>query len=132
MKLHYLIFGAIASFICSCSKSIEDSHFYDEGVSLELAQHRKATIHELKYNLGFVIPAEKNQDIRGIDTICFQLDKAQEVVLDFRENPEKIKTVQINGNEVDCKIEKEHIILPERHMLQGQNQVIINLWNNQT
>ena len=126
MKLHYLIFGAIASFICSCSKSIEDSHFYDEGVSLELAQHRKATIHELKYNLGFVIPAEKNQDIRGIDTICFQLDKAQEVVLDFHENPEKIKTVQINGNEVDCKIEKEHIILPERHMLQGQNQVIIN------
>ena len=126
MKLQNIILGVVVLFLCSCSKTTEDSRFYDEGVSWELARHRKATIQDLKYNLRFKIPADKEQDIQGLDTICFQLKEAQEVVLDFREDPQKIKTVQINGKEVDCNIEKEHIILPEEHLQQGQNQIIID------
>jgi aminopeptidase N len=125
MKLQNIILGVVVLFLCSCSKTTEDSRFYDEGVSWDLARHRKATIQDLKYNLRFKIPADKEQDIQGLDTICFQLKEAQEVVLDFREDPQKIKTVQINGKVVDCKIEKEHSILPEEHLQQGQNQIVI-------
>lgn len=97
MKLQNIILGVVVLFLCSCSKTKEDSGFYDEGVSWELARHRKATIQDLKYNLRFKIPADKEQDIQGLDTICFQLKEAQEVVLDFREIPKRLKLYKSTG-----------------------------------
>ena len=59
----------------------EQGHLYDEGVSMELAQKRKATIKGLVYDLHFAIPDSIGQAVDGRVAISFALDEADEVVV---------------------------------------------------
>ena len=77
--------------LCSCQQTTSNPRFYDEGVSQELATLRKQEIKELKYKLYFSIPEQKSVPVNGEITIEFNLDAPQEIILDFREKPEKIK-----------------------------------------
>ena len=70
---------------------------YEEGISLELAQLRKQEIKELKYGLSFSIPKQKQEAVEGEARISFLLQRPQEIILDFRENADKIKGVSVNG-----------------------------------
>ena len=76
--------------LCSCQQTTSNPRFYDEGVSQELATLRKQEIKELKYKLYFSIPEQKSVPVNGEITIEFNLDAPQEIILDFREKPEKI------------------------------------------
>lgn len=120
---------AILIFMCfllnSCHHRTGDSHFYDAGISQELAKWRKQEVKELKYNLHFTIPKEKPVAIKGEISIRFCLDAPQEVILDFREEAQKIKSVSVNGKTADYEFRKEHIILPENLIKQGENEVSI-------
>ncbi|AUI49045.1 hypothetical protein BUN20_22565 [Bacteroides fragilis] len=42
-----------------CRTAEKNPRFYDAGVSKELADHRKAEIKNLKYELSFSIPRQK-------------------------------------------------------------------------
>ena len=86
----YLIFMC-SLLLCSCQQTTSNPRFYDEGVSQELATLRKQEIKELKYKLYFSIPEQKSVPVNGEITIEFNLDAPQEIILDFREKPEKIK-----------------------------------------
>ena len=92
----YLIFMC-SLLLCSCQQTTSNPRFYDEGVSQELATLRKQEIKELKYKLYFSIPEQKSVPVNGEITIEFNLDAPQEIILDFREKPEKIKSVSVNG-----------------------------------
>lgn len=85
----YLIFMC-SLLLCSCQQTTSNPRFYDEGVSQELATLRKQEIKELKYKLYFSIPEQKSVPVNGEITIEFNLDAPQEIILDFREKPEKI------------------------------------------
>ena len=122
MKASVLLPAALL--LMACQNAVNPA-FYTEGVSLELAQHRKATIQDLTYNLRFDIPALPDEDIQGSDTIGFTLQEAEEVVLDFRETSDKIHQVIINGTEVPLQVEREHLILPKEYLQKGANQVFI-------
>ena len=52
---------------------------YDEGVSVELAQWRKATIGDLRYALRFSIPEQRSEAVEGEASIRFTLEQRQEV-----------------------------------------------------
>lgn len=106
--------------------SREEPSFYDAGVSKELADHRKAEIKNLKYELSFSIPRQKETPIDGDITLRFDLAAAQEVLIDFREERGKIKEVIANGKPVsDVRFENEHIILPASLTAKGANDIQI-------
>lgn len=74
-----------------CRTAEKNPRFYDAGVSKELAEHRKAEIKNLKYELSFSIPRQKGTPIDGDITLRFDLAAAQEVLIDFREERGKLK-----------------------------------------
>lgn len=126
MKIHILL-GIIGTFLLiACGSVKKGSVFYDAGVSKELACHRKKEIKNLRYDLSFCIPEQKEQPINSEITIRFDLSSRQEVILDFREESEKIKEIVINDKPgTDFRVENEHIILPAGLMMKGENKVYI-------
>ena len=54
------------------------------GVTKELAEHRKANISNVIYDLTFNIPADQNQKVTGCVVICFDVKKAEDIILDFQ------------------------------------------------
>lgn len=102
-----------------------DNHLYDTGVSQELAQLRKQVIKDLKYDLSFTISEQKADPVPAAITIWFRLDKAREIILDFREEHEKILSVTANGQAAAYSFTHEHIILPESFLQEGENEVSI-------
>ena len=98
----------------------------EEGVSLELAQHRKATISDLAYHLYFRIPKDKEQSVTGSNRISFTLAKPDEVILDFKADASQVKAVNCNGKPCDYTFANEHIIIPAKYTQSGRNSVTVD------
>ena len=97
-----------------------------EGVSKELAEHRKANISKIVYDLSFDIPADLHKSVKGKVVISFNLKTPQDVVLDFQGELDGTcyvwdKKKKRRGVEVVYK--DEHIIIPKASMLEGDNKV---------
>lgn len=114
---------AVGLLLTSCEEG--GDRRYDEGVSVELAQWRKATIGDLRYALRFSIPEQRSEAVEGDATIRFTLEQRQEVVLDFRESAERIHEVRVNGEVCEYTFANEHIIVPQRYTHKGDNCVEI-------
>lgn len=98
----------------------------DPGVSWELAQHRKQTISNIRYEIELDIPGDVNKPIHGSETIRFQLSKTgQDVVLDFRQPSNYIHNVMMQGEAIDYQSASEHIVIPAQHFKTGENEVTI-------
>ena len=121
-NIHYLIM-AVCLLFGNCQE--KPNKLYEEGISLELAQLRKEEIKDLKYNLRFSIPEQKQEAVEGETRILFTIQKPQEIILDFRENADKVKEVNVNGQPSEYTFLNEHIILPEGSTIEGENEVHI-------
>jgi len=98
----------------------------EPGVSLELAQFRKAQISDINYQLFFQIPGNKDDSITASSTITFTLKEAgNDIQLDFRETEKLLELMTINGQSADIIFEKEHLILPTNYLTEGENTVEI-------
>lgn len=98
------------------------------GVSRELAVERKSLISDISYSLFFVLPKEKENPVKGKIDISFFLSSKDDVVLDFvRRDGDTTnnKILIVNGVELDCRYEKEHIVVPEEHLEEGGNIIQI-------
>ncbi len=114
----------IISILCFSCESKQVA--IDPGVSWELAQHRKQTISNIRYEIELDIPGDMNKPIHGSETIRFQLSKTdQDVVLDFRQPSNYIHNVMMQGEAVDYQAESEHIVIPAQHFKTGENEVTI-------
>lgn len=119
----YLVFFSLLFGIMGCSSSPK----VEPGVSLELAQFRKAIIADITYELYFNIPEDQSEPITASATLLFELDdNSQDIQLDFRESEELLNTLSINGESIEIIFEKEHIILPADYLSEGQNSVDID------
>ena len=121
-NIHYLIM-AVCLLFGSCQE--KPNKLYEEGISLELAQLRKEEIKDLKYNLRFSIPEQKQEAVEGEARILFSIQKPQEIILDFRESADKVKVVNVNGQPSEYTFLNEHIILPGCSTIEGENEVHI-------
>lgn len=121
-RLLYILTMFMATAFCA----IAQNPLAVAGVSHDLALHRKANITDVRYNIHFDIPAEATAPIMASNEICFNLKTQDEVVLDFRESADKIKSVTVNKKTVsNIAVTSEHIILPKRNVKQGENTVVI-------
>ena len=90
--LRFISVVMMCAVIVGCHSNRREK-MYEEGVSWTLAEYRKSTIHDLKYELSFSIPEKKSEAVDGEIFIKFNLSKADEVVVDFRLSSEFVKSV---------------------------------------
>jgi len=96
------------------------------GVTRTLAEHRAATLSDIDYALQLSIPPDKAEPIDGQITVRFlQSDSKEALQFDFRELPEKINSVRVNGVDIAPLIEHEHIIVAQEYLQVGDNEVTI-------
>lgn len=98
----------------------------EPGVSRALADQRKAVLTNINYRLELSVPAEQSEPILGSNTITFDLaQSSQPLLLDFRESPDKILSVQVNGQDSEYEFVAEHLIIPGSELVAGANRVFI-------
>lgn len=93
------------------------------GVSYELAMQRRAQIDSLRYALFFQIPSDRLIPVEAEETIYLHLAESGTLVLDFREDPTSVKSISVNGDNVELNAVNEHIIIPKKHTVAGENQL---------
>lgn len=98
----------------------------EPGVSRALAQQRKAVLSNINYRLELSLPVEQSEPITGNNAVSFDLsDTSQPLVLDFRESPDKVLSVQVNGQASSYEFAEEHLIIPGSELAVGANSVSI-------
>jgi aminopeptidase N len=98
----------------------------EPGVSLSLAQQRAAILSAIRYDLSFTIPEDQDEDIDAAVRIGFELsDASQPLLLDFRERPDRIRTLAVNGRESGFRFINEHIVIPADELVAGANETRI-------
>ena len=103
------------------------SSIIESGVSWELAQQRKASISDIRYELSFDIPKDKDDSIKAEESINFKLsDLANDVVLDFRQPADHIYSVSVEGKAVPYKLVNQHIIIEASYFSKGENAIFIS------
>ena len=110
--------------LMSCSRSAPE---VEPGVSRQLAAQRAAGISELNYRLRFEIPEQIDAGIDGHLVVTFDLaDNSVPLQLDFRADPDAIRSVSSNGTASAYRFENEHIVIPSAELALGPNQVSID------
>ncbi|MFV1447662.1 M1 family aminopeptidase [Maribacter sp. HS] len=118
--------GLALSILCSCKNEQHSTTTLKAGVPEEMAMYRSSQISDVHYNLSFNIPAELKEPIPSQLELNFNVEQLQEpVILDFKEETSKIKSISINGKNATILHEQEHIILPKEHLITGKNTVTI-------
>ena len=109
--------------LVSLSAVSAEDHRYDAGVSRELAEWRKATIKDVRYDLYFDLVED-----RGVAWLRFNLDAPQEVIIDFR-NTDLVRDVTLSdsGESIhnECTLANEHIVVPASETRAGRNGISI-------
>ena len=82
------------------------------GIALELAERRAATIHDLRYDVRFAIPAARTEPITGRVTASFTLTEDGPLVFDFAQPGESIHAVHVSGEPVHFEARDQHLIVP--------------------
>lgn len=129
---YYLQAGVITVSLLSfaaCSKKITTfipAIPIETGVSQTLAEHRAQVLSQVAYKIDLDIPAHKAAPIQANETIGFNLkDKTQPLQIDFKEQPDHLQKVWVNGKEVAIVHTKEHLIISPEQLKDGENEVKI-------
>lgn len=102
-----------------------------KGVSKELADHRKANISNVVYDLTFNIPSDPNQRVTGKAVIRFDLKVREDLVLDFQGDFDGTCYYFTGKKEnkrraVESSYQNEHIIIPMKALKEGKNKIELN------
>ena len=96
------------------------------GVSLVLAEYRVNQVSDIVYNLSFQIPKIKEEPIPSELNLSLKImDLSQPLYLDFKEDSKKINSIYINNKAVEIEHKNEHIILDQKHLQLGENNIYI-------
>ncbi|HAY3506250.1 TPA: aminopeptidase [Elizabethkingia anophelis] len=104
---------------------IKPSPKVESGVSYELAQFRKSTLSNIKYELDLDIPESKTDRISGTENLTFNYKKQSEVPLqiDFKENAASLLSVSVNGQAIKPVLENKHILIDQKYLKSEHNQI---------
>ena len=119
-NIRFLLLAALSLHLLSLHAQV-----LSKGVSKELAEHRKANISNVVYDLTFNIPANPHDDVTGKATITFNLKTQQNVVLDFQGEIDKTCYTYLKNKRrpVEITYQDEHIIIPMKAVNEGTNKI---------
>lgn len=105
-RLKTLMIFSLVMLLSLSAVSAQD-HRYDAGVSRELAEWRKATISNLRYELSFDLIENC-----GVANITLSTANKQDIIFDFR-NTDKVYAVYdvASDEHIEYRCENEHIII---------------------
>lgn len=110
--------------LLSLSAVSAQDHRYDAGVSRELAEWRKATISDLRYELSFDLIENC-----GVANITLSTSNKQDIIFDFRNTDKVYAVYDLDSDEhLEYRCENEHIIIAA-NALEGREmplQIAIN------
>ncbi len=86
----------------------------DEGVSWDLAEHRAATLSDLRYRYHLRIPRERSAPVSGTVAIRFAWSDpgGRDLVVDFKDPSRRVAAVRANGAAVDWAPRHDHVVVP--------------------
>ncbi len=132
MKTQQIALFLFCIILAACSSPIQQFSI-ETGVAKTMAEYRTKHITDLEYQLTFDIPENRTENIPGKNTILFTLSEAkQDLQIDFREKESLILQVNCNGEKSNYRFEKEHILIPQRELLKGRNQIEIEFITGNT
>lgn len=97
----------------------------ETGVSYELARQRGEQIHDLRYRLHFDLTADREAPVNATELITCTLECKGGLVLDFREDPDHLVSLSVNGNNLSTSVVNEHIVIPKKYTVVGENRIEI-------
>lgn len=97
-----------------------------EGVSLELAEVRAATISEVAYHFELEVPRALSAPVTGRSRTEFLWNDAEgrDVVLDFVDPAERVQSLQVNGESPAWQAVADHIVIPAAALQSGERNRI--------
>ena len=126
MNFKIFIGACVFSAFMACGKMPQEQNkLIDAGVSLELAQFRKAHFSNVRYHLFFSIPESRQEAVQGKADLLLNLTEKQPLIIDFRGEKNQVKSVRLNGKPVDHEVRQEHIFIDENYVAIGENTVTI-------
>ncbi len=97
------------------------------GVPLALAQHRAATISNLRYEFSLTIPAQRDESITGTATARFDLASADApLVFDFVQPADHVLSLQRGDDPIAYEVRDEHVIVPSGVLAVGAQAITID------
>ncbi len=112
---------------CPQKKEMPTNLPLEKGVSLNLANYRKEQITDLHYALDFSISKNLEDPIPTTLTLTATIvDLQYNLILDFNENKDHLKTLSINGKSTPIKHIKEHLIIDRNILKIGENKIDIS------
>ncbi len=97
------------------------------GVSRQLALWRKASIADVNYQLNFDLPINTSEPVNGSEQIAFTVATSLPIVLDFKADDSRLRTVAINGAAIDnYRFSNQHIVIPASDVNPGRNVIDID------
>ena len=121
-KFRYLTVLLLILLMGGVGSNIAFGAAVEKGVPYALAELRRAQIGNLRYELHFDVPSQRQEPVRGRIAMLFELQKPEDVVVDFR-CTENIQGVKVNGKSISCDMSNEHVIVPAASLREGENRV---------
>ena len=95
----------------------------EPGVSRQLALYRAQNVRDVTYDLSFVLPAEKQEEVGFQEEIAFEWGGDGDLQLDFQG---RLLFAHINDAQLDSSCYRdEHIVIPARCLQKGRNLIRI-------
>ena len=94
-------------------------------MSEALATERAAAIQDLRYDLRFVVPAERRDPVLGRLAVRLSLKAPHRLVLDFAQPPDRVASLRVNGRDTRPEIADGHIVIAADATRAGENEVEI-------
>jgi aminopeptidase N len=105
----------------------------EPGVSLELAEFRKSVLSDIKYDLTFSIPEQKESPILASNTVIFNWKANNEdLLLDFKAPKSHLYSIDVNSTQTEINFSNEHLIIPNNLLQEGANSVSITFVAGET
>ncbi|MBK7477068.1 MAG: ERAP1-like C-terminal domain-containing protein [Haliscomenobacter sp.] len=124
MKWLLFVFFLMSMSILFGQKTRKGVHL-EPGVSLALAEERAARISELEYDLFFNLPDSAHQPIPAEVALRFQLSQKAPLQLDFREKPDHLKSVRVQGKSIQADFREGHLVIPAKYLRKGLNEIAV-------
>ena len=98
-----------------------------DGVSWDLAQYRAAHISQVHYDLSFTVPMEKSKPVYFEELLSFNWTGDEDLQIDFQGDASRLSAeMLVNGKTVKTVLKNEHIIIPARLLVQGENSIALS------
>lgn len=111
----------------SAFKAKEQPMKVENGVSRQLAAERRKSVSNIKYELAFSIPEEKDVAVTGCASILFDYSGNSDLQIDFQCSKGDVPAnIMINGKKTKTIFENEHFVIAKKYLRKKGNIVKID------